>query len=277
MRAAPLAALACALAGCTDVDFTPRWKVDRFRLLAVVADPPDARAGEAVTLTAFTADRAGSEREASLAWVACARASIDNGTGARGCADPGASVVTDNPARFTLATAPDDGAPWTVFGLACADGAPSIDPATMQPRCAGEGEAFVRTIRQRGGAANRNPRIARVTLDGVEMPADAPARVAPRASHVLRVEFAADAREAVAEVQPDGSTRALPESLVTEFLVDGGELDGAFRSDNDLEAGAATHANTFVAPASGAVRLWVVARDGRGGFDVAKRAMAVGP
>jgi hypothetical protein len=196
--------------------------------------------------------------------------------------------VTGNPARVALAAAPFDGAPWTVFGLACA-GAPRLDAGSLVPRCeGGEGEVFVRTIRQRGAVANHNPHIARITFDGAELREGEAGRVAPCtltdadareegcAAHTLRVEFADDAREAITEVQPDGSTRALSESLVTEFLVDGGDLAGAFRSDSDSEGGAASHANTFRAPVAGTVRVWVIARDGRGGFDVARRTLALG-
>lgn len=273
---------------CSDTDFTPRWRVDRFRLLAVVADTPDARRGDTVTLTAVTADRAGVTSDVSLVWLPCARVAIDNNTGARACSDASPAVVTGNPARVTLTETPADGAPWTVFGLACA-GAPRLDAGSLVPRCeGGEGEVFVRTIRQRGAVANHNPRIARITFDGAELREGEAGRVAPCAltdadereercaPHALRVEFAEGSRESVGEVQSDGSTRTVPESLVTEFLVDGGDLAGAFRSDNDSEGGAASHANTFRAPASGTVRVWVIARDGRGGFDVARRALAVG-
>ncbi len=284
-----LAALvALSLVACSDTEFTPRWKVDRFRLLAVIADPPDALAGETVALTAVTAQRPGATGDASVVWLPCARLAIDNNTGARTCADPTPQVLVGNPARVSLTETPANGAPWTVFGLACQSGLPTVDPTTRQPRCDGaEGEVFVRTIRQRGAVANHNPRIARIVLDGAELTAEVPARVTPCAltdederdercvRHLLRVEFASDARETISEVQPDGSSRALPEALVTEFVVDGGDLDGAFRSDNDETAGA-VHVNAFRAPpSSGTVRLWVIARDGRGGFDVATRSVTV--
>ncbi len=287
MRASVIALGLLAVA-CSDTDFTPRWRVDRFRLLAVVADTPDARPGDTVTLTAVTADRPGVTSDVALVWLPCARVAIDNNTGARTCSDAAPTVVTGNPARVTLTEAPLDGAPWTVFGLACA-GAPRFAGASLVPRCeGGEGEVFVRTIRQRGAVANHNPHIARITFDGAELREEVSGRVAPCAltdadereercaAHTLRVEFAEGSRESVVEVQSDGSTRTIPESLVTEFLVDGGDLAGAFRSDNDSEGGAASHANTFRAPAAGTVRVWVIARDGRGGFDVARRTLALG-
>lgn len=288
MRASVIALGLLAVA-CSDTEFTPRWRVDRFRLLAVVADTPDALPGDTVTLTAVTAERAGVSTNVALVWLPCARVAIDNNTGARTCSDAVSAVVTGNPARVALTEAPLDGAPWTVFGLACA-GTPRLDQGSLVPRCeGGEGEVFVRTIRQRGAVANHNPRIARITFDGAELREGEEGRVAPCAltdadereescaAHTLRVEFADDARESVVEVQSDGSTRTIPESLVTEFLVDGGDLAGAFRSDNDSEGGAVSHANSYRAPASGTVRVWVIARDGRGGFDVAQRALAVGP
>lgn len=280
--------VALALLACSDTEFTPRWRLDRFRLLAVIAEPPDALAGESVTLTAVAAQRPGVTGDASVVWLPCARLAIDNNTGARTCADATPQVLFGTTTSVALTETPASGAPWTVFGMACPSGVPMIDPTTKQPRCDGaEGEVFIRTIRQRGAVANHNPRIARVTLDGAELTAEMPARVPPCAltdsderdercvRHSLRVEFASDARETTSEVQPDGSVHALPEALVTEFIVDGGDLDGAFRSDNDESAGA-VHVNAFRAPpTAGTVRLWVIARDGRGGFDIATRSVTV--
>ena len=139
--------LACALAvACGDDTFIPRWRVTRLRVLAVVADPPDAAPGESVTLTAHTAAPAGSFGAVRILWTSCPRRTIDNVTGDRRCV--GDSAVVEGPAaRFVLGPAPADGGPWTFLGLACLGGAPAVDPATRQPRCAGgDGELFLRTV-----------------------------------------------------------------------------------------------------------------------------------
>jgi len=276
VRGRLLAAVVLA-AACTDTEFTPRWRVERLRVVAVVADPPDAVAGEAVTLTAVTAARAGATGDVRVVWAMCPRLVIDNTTGARRC-DGAPAVLDGSVARVTLREAPAGGAPWTFFGVACLGGAIGVDPATAQPRCAGgDGEVFLRTVRARRGAANHNPRIARVTLGDVTLAADVPARVAPGASAALRVEFAADAREPYDEAQPDGRTAAAREVMLTEFLTDAGALDGAFRSDGEGGDAPPAHANRYTAPASGTARVWLVLSDGRGGFDVATRALTVAP
>lgn len=274
-HARPLLLLSlCALA-CSDDEFVPRWRVERLRVLAVVADPPDARPGDVVTLTAHTAARANAAGTPQVLWATCPRLVIDNATGARRC-DGAPTVLAGDVARFTLGAAPDAGAPWSFVGIACLGGSVALDPTTMQPRCdGGEGEVFLRTVRVRTNAPNHNPRIARVALGDLTLSADTPAHITAGRAASLRVEFEADAREATTEAQPDGTTRATREELLTQFVTDTGTLEGSFRSDDDGATGA--HAMQFTAPASGAARIWVVLSDGRGGFDVAARTIVVGP
>ena len=56
-------ATACALP-----DFTQEWLVDRTRVLAIQAEPPEAASGQLVTLSALVVDPNG---EPEAAWVAC--------------------------------------------------------------------------------------------------------------------------------------------------------------------------------------------------------------
>ena len=277
MRAVVAAAVVALAAACTDTEFTPRWRVERLRVVAVVADPPDAQPGEAVTLTAVTATRAGATGEPRVVWASCPRMGIDNVTGARRC-EGAPTVVDGRVARFTLGEVAADGAPWAFFGIACLGGAIGLDPATMLPRCTGgEGEVFLRTVRARRGAANHNPRIARVLLADLPLSADETVSVygPPQISGMLRVEFAEGSREAYDEAQPDGSVRSMREALLTQFLTDGGSLAGSFRSDD--EGGEGPHEMYYLAPVARDVRIWVVVSDGRGGFDVAARALDLTP
>ncbi len=277
MRAVVAAAMVALAAACTDTEFTPRWRVERLRVVAVVADPPDAQPGEAVTLTAVTATRAGATGEPQVVWASCPRMGIDNATGARRCEGP-PTVVDGRVARVTLGEAPADGAPWTFFGIACLGGTVGLDPNTLQPRCAGgEGEVFLRTVRARRGAPNHNPRIARVLLADLPLAADQAVVVygAGQLRGTIRVEFADGSREAYDEAQPDGSVRSVREALVTQFLTDGGSLAGSFRSDDEGSEG--PHEMFYVAPVARDVRLWVVVSDGRGGFDVAARVLDLRP
>lgn len=269
-RLLPLAVL---LAACADEAFVPRWQVTRLRVLAVVAEPPDALPGDTVTLTAHTAAPAGSFGPVRIRWASCPRLAIDNATGARRCEGEPA-VREGSAATFPLGPAPAAGAPWSFFGLACRDGEITVDPAALQPRCAGDGEAFLRTVRIRTTAPNRNPRIARISLGDVPLDPAAPTPVAPGRPATLRVDFDPEAREATTEPQPDGTVRTVPEALLTQYLTDTGTLAGSFRSDDDV---AGSHAITFTPPARGPARVWVVLSDGRGGFDVALREVAAGP
>ena len=227
----------------------------------MLTDPPDGVEGEVVRARVITALPRGVTGPVTVGWAF------------------ESTVAQGDSFAFSLPAAAGASG-WTVGGFAC-HGALSAGPDG--PRCAGgEGLAFVRTVRGRGARANRNPRIARVSLDGVELTESAPGtvRACPTgggcASHPIDVSFAPDARDMISEVSAEGVVTERPESLISGYLVDGGELDGGFRSDNDLLAGALTHQNRFTAPAAeGDVRLWVVVRDGRGGFDAVARTLRV--
>lgn len=292
MRRAALAfaLVATAFASCSDT-FPPAWRVANFRVLGVKAEPPDALPGETVTLTLVTAAPQPA-REVNVAWTGCARMVIDGATGMRACA-PGAELApfTGNPARFVASQRADDGSPYTLFGLACAGGTPTLDPMTLRPRCtAGESAAFLRTVRVRQDEANHNPRIARILFDRTELNESFARPVAPCSAtdederlncpaHRVAIEFARDARDMTRVVQPDGRVDMVPEVLISEFLVDRGDLYGAFRSDADEapDVPTGTHGNLFTPPPSGDVRLWFIVRDGRGGFDFATRTLRVAP
>lgn len=280
------------LGGCGSDNFDPAWRVKSFRILAVLADPPDALPGDTVTLTAILADKpmpAGITRPVTVAWAVCAHLTVDPVSGSRGCGQGNATLLNGLRTPF-VAPAPEGGNPYGIYGYACAGGTPGLDPVSHNPQCVGvgsDGVAFVRTLPVRGASPNHNPGIAQVSLDGVPLvdgvPGTAPLCVGDRTqcrAIPLTVQFTPDARERVPEVQADGSTVSLPESLVTEFLCDGGDLDGSFRSDGDADLGPRpnpSHGNTFTPPSEpGTVHLWVLVKDGRGGVSAALRTVRVG-
>lgn len=251
--------VALALSACDDQALNPIWRVDHLRVVAVLADPPDALPGEAVRMRIVTASPTSVTRPTTVVWT------LENTFG------QGDSF------GFTAPT----GGPWTVGGFACQGNVRVLGDA---PTCdGGEGLAFVRTVRLRGAEANRNPRLASLSLDGTTLTETAPGevRACPSGecpSHALDVRFADGARDTVHDVLADGTRVDRPESLISAWLVDAGTLDGGFRSDNDVLGGAVAHQNRWIAPATpGITRVWVVVRDGRGGFDALARAIRVLP
>ena len=277
-----LALAAVALTACDDESLDPAWLVKSFRVLAVVTEPPDALPGETVRIHLVYADRPGASRPVSAFWQVCEGPLVQS-TAGQACA-AGTPLVGLDP-EFTVPVAATSASSWVAVGYACAGGTIAIDPGTHNVQCnGGEGMAFYRTIWRRQPPGNHNPAVAHVLLDGVELGIATPGsvRVCTTArdacpSHTLVVAFAPDARELVSIAQPDGTLLQRPESLISEFIVDGGELDGAFRSDGDADS-SARHTNTFKAPATpGDVHLWVLVRDGRGGISATTRALRVEP
>ncbi len=257
-----------------------------FRVLGVVTDPPDAVQGDTVQVSAVLADAIGVQRPESVTWAVCAHVAIDPITGSHTCLSGDAQVLTGVDTSF-VAPAPDGNNPYQILGFACAGGSLTVDRVSMHATCAGgDGFSFVRSVPVRVPPGNHNPGIAHVLLDGVELldgvPGSAPLCQGDRTlcrALPIRVQFSPDAREIEPRIQADGGTLQVPEVLITEYLVDAGDLDGSFRSDGDV--GIATgpnpdHTNTFVPPSMvEVVTLWVLALDDRGGFSYVRRRIDV--
>lgn len=260
----------CAL-GCAEESFVPRWRVERLRVLAVVAEPPDARPGDTIALTVHTAQPEANPNVPRVLWATCPRLFIDNATGARRC-EGEAMVQEGTTVRFRLGAVSEGSASWPFVGIAC-HGSPRIDRNMARLDCdGGEGEHFLRTVRVRTETPNGNPRIARISLGDTTLTPERPTPVQAGVTATLQVAFAPDAREPFTEVQPDGTVRTLREALLTQYLTDRGTFEASFRSDDDTME---PHRIRFAAPTRGTARIWVVLSDGRGGFDVATRTVVV--
>ena len=61
------AVLALALSSCGP-DFAPYWRIDKFRIMAIQAEPPTLEPGESTTLTALTHDPTGDPVEYTWTW-----------------------------------------------------------------------------------------------------------------------------------------------------------------------------------------------------------------
>jgi hypothetical protein len=194
----------------------------------------------------------------------------------------------------------------TSVAFACAGGTivPETDSSTGELfRCQGEGARgweFVRSVYVRSATEatpNHNPTIAAInfglppaTLTPIapDVPAvlprctDQPVQTGREMGHSscplyqFTVDFTADSREAYTERDPlSGASVAQTELLSVRYLVERGTLDSATRSDAEGDPMSIMDDN-YLAPADpGPVRVWVVASDGRGGFDWMVRTLMV--
>lgn len=267
----PLAALAAvALAGCAS-DFVPESYLRDLRVLAIVAEPPEAGPGEAVTLTPTVYAPPG-DPVASTAWRFCP-ITLGASTG-YACALPACEVALEAAPDGSVTQEP------TALALACLEQLAAAPPPGFEP---GEVPATVETVfRLRvesvGGevreavrrvplhtqgpppARNRPPIIDAVELGGA--PAGEGATLAPGAR--LRLTVRVD--PASLEAYVDGNGRTLTEAVTVWFYATAGRLD-------DVRGAAPVAETDLVAeelePDQDEALVWVVARDLRGGEAVA--------
>jgi hypothetical protein len=307
LAAALLAAL--TLGGCPignnkfpkPADLSPAWRIDKLRVLAVVADPPEVRPGETATFRALIVDPQG-DRGATV-WLACPS---DGGGIGFGCAiDPAFDFTTATPDELAAAgfigfepflsptyTAPAD----LLDGLdarAAAEGAyvtvtVSVLPAdVLAELTSGEADptaaldfssvqvAYKRLVVSTAVTPNHNPEIVRFTAEGAPLPPGATLVVDAGETYEIGAELAEGAVESYLYKGPDGVWQERVEEPYIHWYTDGGTMQEEITLHPYLQA-------DWVAPDPDAERdegdpapptsgtLWAVVRDRRGGMSWAE-------
>jgi hypothetical protein len=265
IRVVPLVGL---LAGCGE-PLTPQSQVDKLRVLAMRADRPEVGPGETVTVDVLWADPKGDGRDVWFVWAAC---TVGPGADPRACGPEGEDVqllgIGIAAQTVTFDVAPDalagrDEAMVLVTVLLCADDLPDVEEG-----CPGESVvAYKRITVSSGRPPNRNPRIASVSLGGLELsdrdPIDVP--VCPGGGcpgYELVVVADAGSAETYVAPTPEGEAEAT-EELIVSYFATGGEFSQVRAIDPDNE----DFRVAWRAPRDvGDLTFWVVLRDDRGGI-----------
>jgi hypothetical protein len=271
--------------------------VTRPVVLAVKAEPPEAAAGASATYTALVASPASSAPDGAVAWRFCTAAlppTADNAV-SPDCFDPaslvtagaGSPIVTSTPAGACAvfgpvtpshgARPPDPDATGGYYQPLRVDVA-GADPAFYLARIAcGLGAAPADTVAAFTQAyePNANPRLAPVTAAlGPEAVAfDA---IPAGATVTLHARWGAADAETYAYFDPATQTLTTKrEAMQVAWHATAGTFaaESTGRSETDF---ATTSDDAWTAPTdAGAVTLWVVLRDSRGGVDFATYAVGV--
>jgi len=290
LREAMLVLGTVLVAGCTAQFEDEPWRVEAPRVLAIVAEPPEARPGEQVTLTALVGDVDGPSSVVP-AWSVCTRprTSAERTAVTERCLqgralEPVAAtmlVPSDACARFGPNVPPAEG---DATPQRPADPDPSGGYFLPVHADVGDAEAFgaVRIRCDLPGVtraifdafedryvANVNPRIEAVRLEGegVAPPDDSPVvRVAAGAQVSIEVVVPGDAAEPYVRYDSgSGTLEDEREWIRVQWLV----TDGVLQRSQDTvvpNADGAVVAAPWTAPADPTVvHGWVVLTDARGG------------
>lgn len=276
---------------CSTSDFTQEWLVDRTRVLAIQAEPPEAASGQVVSLSALVVDPDG---EPEAAWVACLMP----------VACPDYPSVQELAAADTSAMSAEELAAWQAdattagflgFGAGLSPtlivnggGPPPGDTASTDTgaiaasseltlivdavpvgKALGDvtlGDPEATEVASKSltvsdsTTPNQNPAIATFGVDG----ADA-ATVDRGGSASLTATLADGSAESY--LDDDGETQT--EAPTVNYYVSGGTLMQSSAAANEPEV-------SWTAPDSaGTINVWVVVRDGRGGMAWASATVTV--
>lgn len=273
--------------------------IDRPRVLAVIAEPAEARPGDEVRYTAVVAAPEG-PLAAAPSWAYCVapKPPTEDNAVSDACLDPAHLVALGSQPEVTAAL-PADG---------CLEFGPETPPGNFRPRDADATGGYYQPIRaevdglvafglsritcklaaapaavahdyQLRYVANRNPTLdppGPVTLVGPSGPV-APSQVPPDTDVTLTASWPADAAETYLSYDPvSQSLVTRREAMRLSWFATGGSL--AVDASAVDEADPATQVSTtWHTPTAGPATLWLVLRDSRGGITSQSLAVDVAP
>mgnify|MGYP000105800186 CR=1 FL=1 len=265
-------------------DLSPTWLVDRPRVLAVVAEPPEVRPGEAATFSALIPDPT-SEDDLFQVWLACP---VDDAGNGFGCLTDFSDVDLEN-------ATPEELADLGLIGVAPGPFPPTyvapldlLDDLSEEERLEGRyvnaqvtafpGDltqatsatdidfnevevAYKRLVVSEARTPNHNPSIATFVVDRLEVPADAVVQVDPKQEYDLGIQLPDGTRELYEFVTSSGEVEERVEEPYASWYSTGGEVQEEVTLYPYLES-------TWTSPeTSGEEGTWyVVLRDRRGGM-----------
>lgn len=287
IRFAPIALLgACAIGDKQfkkPEELTPAWRVDKPRVLAITAEPPEIRPGETSRFQALLVDPDDGER--AVVWFACEPASSsDLGFGctidpnldfASATIDeliaagligfepsfppsytPRADLLDDLPtedrAEGKYVTIQVAAFPADDLAAAPTDEAPALDFNAVEV-------AYKRLIVSEAETPNQNPRLGRFLVDDVPVPPGATVTLDPDEPYELSFELPDASVESYTYTNTRGEVETRTEEPYASWYATDGEVTEEFTLPPYW-------ASTWIAPAAGDGHWWVVVRDRRGGM-----------
>ncbi len=262
-------------------DLAPAWLVDRPRLLALQAEPPEARPGDVVTFSALLAQPPGAEEDLVTVWLACPLGEdvgcatdlgeVGTTTDPYALADLG--VIGFEPGLPPVYVVPldllDELSPEArIEGLQVLVQSTSLpaelleDPEALEDLDFSVVEAgYKRLVVSEALTPNHNPRVGGYTVDGEVVPEGAVVHLDPGQVYEVGVQLPEDAVEDYVFVNSEGIEEQRVEEPYVAWFASGGDLLESVTLFPYLEA-------SWTSPAApGATGAWyAVLRDRRGGM-----------
>lgn len=274
--------------------FTPASFIEKLRVLAVRATPPELAPGETTHLDALVADPLPTPRPVSYLWIVCLPDPTTDATlpcqTEAAARDPGALLDDPRVQVIPFVAAPD----WTApagFLEALPEGHPGrrfgVDVPVLVVVFEGsdldalknrevETQVVVKSIRVTAPEfrSNTNPVLLDVRADDTVLDEATVGRFTTATTIPLLAHADSAGAQAFTRLLPDGTTEAATEEAIFSWYTTAGE----FVVESGLPArtvGERPVSLQLPATPLDRVVVYVVLRDGRGGTDWAKRTLAV--
>ena len=258
------------VAGCGKGE-DPATLVERLRILAVRADPPEATLDEIVGFEALIADPSGASRPISVTWAVCLL-DVPSSASDTFCSGPGSYPIQGTGASVSLSL--PDLADWIAqrgIDLNKLIGDPRLgDIYLLIGIEVSAGDETVQAMKRlklqlkTGEPVNHNPQITDLEMDGASLGAQ-PVSLNAGAKHKFRPVVSEDSREWFI---PDKDTDEKLEDNIFSWFATGGDLSDSRTILDTDNAGNDLVINDWTAPNEpGLHSLWLVVRDGRYGTD----------
>jgi hypothetical protein len=267
-------AVALACGGCEPDDDLPRTFIDGPQVLAIKAEPPSAPPGGSTTVTALVAGTAG--ETPSVSWAVCRRAPRPGEAINPDCVETaqadylvpigaGTTITTTMPADVTASS----------LGQPDASGGVYL-PLVARVTVAGQTLIATYRLRLQVDGANQNPvltGLAIVDPAGIATPIDPATPPTVRAGDRLTLQVAvADGSVETYPAPLDG--QPVVEMLQTSWFSTAGKFSQE-RSEGP-QATTVLELDDLLPAPGGAIELFAVIRDDRGGTDYVHRTMTFG-
>lgn len=292
-------ALATVGLGCSnepEVELKPASYIDKLRILAIKAEPPEAAPGENIILSTLVADPYGSVRRVGYLWVQCDPST--EGTFGNACAQQD-TLRTLNPNElpegvrifplffdFAFYRAPFGvlneldvdsierrrGLTATILLVAWEGGnlEDLQNPEVMR-------QMAIKRIRiaDPQQTPNRNPEISSLTLNGQPFDAFDVPKIKAGSTIELSATSTEESVQTFTRLLPDGSTEEQVEQNVFSWYTRGGRFTQGLSYSSRTDSGdpIGLELPELETLPNDIVDVWVVLRDARGGTDWAKRRL----
>ncbi len=261
-------------------ELPPAWLVDRTRVMAIKAEPPEAYPNTTVSFEALIARPPEDTDPLGVLWIACPTEGDGSGFGcpppATTATESDVAIIGFEPGTPPVYTTPQDilegldeqAAREGVYVLVQAIAAPldtfedlygstsleDIDETDLVL-------SYKRLVVSNATTPNHNPTVATFTLDGISMPPGVQVQIDAGEPYELGITLPDGTREVYTYLNSDGVEEERTEEPYATFSTTSGEVFGSITLWPYMQAG-------FVAPLEeGTEGQWIVVlRDRRGGM-----------